>query len=146
MSLAQKGRGITVVALGCPADVHPVSLLPVCGIPARARGRAGSGAPRPVRRGARDLRAVPGAFHPSERLSVPHAASPAHYPEAERAVAAGQHAGDVAVFPRGVHPVVRGVRDAALRIVARTRRAAGGARRPCLTCPRTPATWWRRTS
>src|SRR5205823_5474391 len=45
--------------------------------------------------------------------------------------------------PADVHPVsllsVRG-------ISARARRAAGGAYRPCLTCPRTRVTWWRPTS
>src|SRR4029077_19968630 len=128
--------------LGCPADVHPVPLLPVRGVSASARGGAGSGAPRPLRRRARHLRDVPGALHPLELLSVPHAASPAHHPEAERAVAAEQYAGHVALFSSGVHAVVCGMRDAALRIIAGARCTAGQelGGRPCLTYPRTPAT------
>src|SRR5207253_7909397 len=38
-----------LVDLGCPAHLHVIPLLPVRGVSARARGRAGSGAPRPSR-------------------------------------------------------------------------------------------------
>src|SRR3989441_12206604 len=109
--------------------------------PAAARRGARPGPRRPLRGRAGHLRDVPGALHSPERVPVPYAPSPADHPEAERAVAAGEHARDLAVLARRVHAAVRRVRDPAVCAVI----ALGGTER-CLRSHRTPATSWRPTS
>src|SRR2546427_11139920 len=140
-----------VVDVGRSAHAHPVPLLPLYRLPAAPGGRHGAGAAGPLLGGAGNLRSRLAPLHPPERLPVPHAASPAYRPQAERAVAPGEHAGDAAGVVRRVHALVRRVRDAALRRLAAPgsagrRGGGGGGGRPCLRCRRMAATWWRLTS
>jgi len=83
-----------VVDVGRSARAHPVPLLPLYRLPA-LRGRQEPGL-RPATRRCWNLRSRLAPLHPPERLPVPHAASPAYRPQAERAVAPGEHAGHAA--------------------------------------------------
>src|SRR5439155_737315 len=98
------------------AHAHPVPLLPLYRLPAAPGGRHGAGAAGPLLGGAGNLRPRLAPLHPPERLPVPHAASPAYRPQAERAVAPGEHAGDAAGGVRGIVSDSTGATAAGVRV------------------------------